>query len=248
MRKVRIGIDVGGTFTDAVALDGENFRIIGQAKVPTTHQAADGVAEGIVQVLTKLLQEQNIAPEEVMFIAHGTTQATNALLEGDVAKVAVLALGSGLLTDAIAKQSKLAPLELAPGKYLTMQHAYFDLQEKDILLKIENTLQQFKAQGAAVVVITEAFGVDHGDNEDLVAALAGKLGLLATTGHEVSRLYGLQTRTRTAVVNGSLIPKMLETARMTQSCVEKAGIAAPLMIMRCDGGVMTAKDMETRPI
>ena len=88
--KVRIGIDVGGTFTDAVVIDNDTFELIGSAKIPTTHEAKEGVAAGIIQVLHKAMEECNVKPEDVVFIAHGTTQATNALLEGDVAKVGIL--------------------------------------------------------------------------------------------------------------------------------------------------------------
>lgn len=94
--KVRIGIDVGGTFTDAVAINDETYELIGSVKLPTTHEAKEGVAAGIVQVLSKIMEEYNIKPEDVTFIAHGTTQATNALLEGDVAKVGIVTIGSGI--------------------------------------------------------------------------------------------------------------------------------------------------------
>ena len=94
--KVRIGIDVGGTFTDAVVIDNETFELVGSAKIPTTHEAKEGVAAGIIQVLHKAMEECHVKPEDVVFIAHGTTQATNALLEGDVAKVGIVTLGSGI--------------------------------------------------------------------------------------------------------------------------------------------------------
>jgi len=103
-------------------------------------------------------------------------------------------------------------------------------------------------EGVGVWVISEAFGVDDHTNEDRVAECLRQRGMLVTTGHDASRLYGLLARTRTAAVNGSLIPRMLETARMTRGCVAEAGIRSPLMIMRCDGGVMTTGEMETRPI
>ena len=51
MRRIRIGIDVGGTFTDAVAIDNETGEIIAREKLPTTHASGEGVAEGIITVL-----------------------------------------------------------------------------------------------------------------------------------------------------------------------------------------------------
>ena len=60
--KVRIGIDVGGTFTDAAVIDNETYELIGSEKVPTTHSAATGVAAGIVEVLQAVMQRYNISP------------------------------------------------------------------------------------------------------------------------------------------------------------------------------------------
>ena len=82
-RLVRMGIDVGGTHTKAVAIDNATHEIIGKSSVKTTHDDRYGVAAGVVKAFQNCLRENDIAPEEVIFVAHSTTQATNALLEGE---------------------------------------------------------------------------------------------------------------------------------------------------------------------
>ncbi|WP_246168583.1 hydantoinase/oxoprolinase family protein [Paenibacillus antarcticus] len=246
-RKVRVGIDVGGTFTDAAVIDNETYEVITKMKIPTTHHDEDGVAKGIVQILNQILESQGILPDDVTFIAHGTTQATNALLEGDVARVGIIGMGSGL--DGISARSESNPgnIELAPGKYLKTYHTYLDsknLKEEDIAAAIDDLAKQ----GAEVIVASEAYSVDDPTNELRVVEIAHKKGIYATGGHEISQLYGLKTRTRTAVVNASLIPKMMETANMTEKSVKNANIKSPLMIMRCDGGVMSIDEVRKRPI
>ena len=95
-RRIRVGIDVGGTFTDVVAVDAATRELLAVVKVPTTHDAPDGVAAGIVAGIARLLADAAIDARDVAFIAHSTTQATNALLEGDLARVGVIGLLDGL--------------------------------------------------------------------------------------------------------------------------------------------------------
>lgn len=249
MRQVRIGIDVGGTFTDAVAIDNSTYEIIAKEKIPTTHNSKEGVAEGIITVLQNILRKNGIAPEEVVFIAHGTTQATNALLEGDVATTGILSMGSGLEAARAKSVSDIGNIPLALGKELKTFFEFVETADAESsAAEIENAINTLRKKGAEVIVATEAYGVDDPTNEKFIIKTARDKGLYATGGHEVSKLYGLKVRTRTAVVNGSLIPRMMETADMTESCVKRSGIPSSLMIMRCDGGVMTIDEVRRRPI
>lgn len=240
----RIGIDVGGTFTHTVAIDAQTLSIVHRVKVPTTHRAPEGVARGIVDSLLLLLQEGKIDPHEVGLIAYSTTQATNALLEGDVAAVGVLGMGRGALAE---RGTCIGKLELAPGRFLKTHHRFLDTRKysRDAVKK---ALEELRAEGAEAFAISEAFSVDDPSREQEALAIAQELGLLATAGSDISRLYGLKARTRTAVINASMLPKMLESAEMTERSVREAGIQAPLMVMRSDGGVMSIDEMRRRPI
>ena len=246
--KVRIGIDVGGTFTDAVAIDNDTYEVIGVVKTPTTHDAKEGVAAGIIQVLHKVMEQCHIAPEDVVFIAHGTTQATNALLEGDVAKVGVITLGQGLQGAKSKGDTTIGDIELAPGKFLRSENSYVDTSAADLDGAIRQTLEELKNRGCTSFVAAEAFSVDDPAKENRTVELCREASLPGTATNDISKLYGLKIRTRTAVVNASIMPKMLEAATMTDESIKAANIESPLMVMRCDGGVMTVDEVRNRPI
>lgn len=247
-RLVRIGIDVGGTFTKAVLLDNDTHEIIGQAVVPTTHTAEAGVAAGVIEAFRRALDSARITAAEVVFIAHSTTQATNALLEGDVAPVGVIGMGRGAVESRLARsQTVIGDIELSAGRLITSTHAFLRSDELGAGA-VRAAVEGLRAQGARVIVASDAFSVDDPRAEEQVMAAAGELGLPATGGHEISKLYGLTIRTRTAVINASILPKMVETAELTHESVRAAGIAAPLMIMRGDGGVMDLTEVQKRPV
>jgi N-methylhydantoinase A len=232
---VRIGIDVGGTFTDVVAIDAATRALVAAVKVPTTHRHPDGVAAGIVAGLERLLREHAIAPESIAFIAHSTTQATNALLEGDVAKVGVATFG-GPLARAFAH---FKPFAIAEGVHFAP--LWFDGERP-------GALAAAVAAGVEALAVSEAFAVDRPQHEAALVAAARERGLAATSGAEVSTQYGLRARTRTAALNAAILPRMLRTSRVTARAVADARIPAPLMIMRSDGGVMDVAEVERRPI
>jgi len=242
----RIGIDVGGTFTKAVLIDNTTLEIVDRYAVPTTHADERGVAKGVVDVFHAVLDRSAVDPKDVVFIAHSTTQATNALLEGDVAPVGVIGIAGGAAADLARERSRIGAIELAPGHILTPGHRFIaaeTLDEQAALAAVDELL----GEGTRVVVATSAFAVDDNAGEELVRRAAASRGLPVTCGHEMSKLYGLAARTRTAVVNASILPRMLDTAAMTEASVREAGIEAPLMIMRGDGGVMGIHEMRRRP-
>lgn len=249
-RKVRMGIDVGGTYTKCVAMDNETHEIIGKNEVKTTHDAAEGVARGVVQSFENCMRENNISPDDVVFVAHSTTQATNAFIEGDVANVGVVGVaGSGLEGFLAKRQLNLKDiiLDAKTGKKIPVCNEYI-CKKKLNKQTVQNAINSLKAKNCDVLVASMAFGVDCQDEEKMIYDEAAQLGLPVTMGSEITKLYGLTRRTRTAAINASILPKMVATANATETSVRNAGVKVPLMIMRGDGGVMEISEMRKRPI
>jgi len=251
MRRIKIGIDVGGTFTHAVAIDVDSLEIVAKSCVPTTHFAKEGVALGVIQAMNKILSDGNIDPDDVILIAHSTTQATNALLEGDVAKVGVIGMGTGIDMIRAKGETNVGKIPLGNGKFIETFHTFIDskiFETEKLEEEVNRAVKQLISNGAEVFVVSEAFGVDDPSREERVVEIIKDMGKVATPASMISKLYGLRVRTRTAVVNACMLPKMIETAEITSYAVKNAGIKAPLMIMRSDGGIMTAEEMKRRPI
>ncbi len=241
---LRVGIDVGGTFTDVVVLDAATRAIVARVKVPTTHDAPEGVAAGIVSGIAAALAAPGVDAANVAFIAHSTTQATNALLEGDVARVGIVGLHGPFGWFARA-QERVPPIRLAENALLAPAIAYARSGDAEGIARAVDALL---AGGAEAIVASEAFGVDRPAGERAVVTLAAQRGALGTAGHEVATTYGLRARTRTAALNAAILPRMVRTSQMTARATAQAGIAAPLMIMRSDGGVMDVAEVARRPI
>ena len=249
-RKIRVGIDVGGTHTKAVAIDNATHEIVGIGSVKTTHDDKLGVSAGVIEAFRKCLNENNISPDDVIFIAHSTTQATNALLEGDVAETGIIGMGKGGLEGFLAKrQSNIADIQLDDSGVhkIKTHHRYVKLKDYS-RERVEATIDELQKDGATVLVASEVFGVDNNKEELEVKAIGKERGLEVSAASDISKMYGLTRRTRTATINASILPKMFETADSTESSVKNAGINVPLMIMRGDGGVMDIDEMRKRPV
>ena len=242
---LRVGVDVGGTFTKAVAIDSATGELVARCVVPTTHDAAAGVAEGIVACVASVAAEVGAA--NIDLVTHSTTQAVNALLEGDVARVGVFGLGRKPDLTKVRRRTSLAGVELSPGTPLPSSPVFFDVTDGLSGADVDRELKRLIAEGIGAVSVAEAFSPDDDRNEQTVVQIAREAGLPACASTELSGLYGLELRAVTAALNASILPIAVRTARYVEQGVRDAGIAAAVMVMRGDGGATNLAGFREAP-
>jgi N-methylhydantoinase A len=247
MRPIRIGVDVGGTFTKAVAVETGPLLLLAQAAVPTSHEAPDGVAEGVADALCDLLAGLGEARDRVALVAFSTTQAMNALLEGDVGRVGVLGIGAAPDLRAARKRTRVGAVALAPGHALETEHAFVDATRGVDTRQLDAALETLAAAGCAAVAISGALAVDEPEHELLAARCAQVRGLPACVGHDLTGAYGLEMRTVSAAVNASILPVVQRTASVVEQALAEAGLNVPLLVLRGDGGAMSVDAFRRRP-
>jgi N-methylhydantoinase A/oxoprolinase/acetone carboxylase beta subunit len=246
---VRIGVDVGGTFTKAVACDAATLAVVARAIVPTTHDHREGVAGGVASAIDEVAERvaaAGIGP--ITSVSHSTTQAVNALLEGDTARVGVLALGRRPDLARVRRRTQVGNIGLAPGRRLETVSRVLDVTDGLVPADLETAIVALRHDGAQAIAVSEAFAVDDTANESLALDVAARLGIPACAGHELTGLYGLELRTVTAALNAGILPRALETADVVERAVERAAPGAPLLVMRGDGGAADLRAMRRHPL
>ena len=245
MSALRVGIDVGGTFTKAVAVCPATRELRAHAAVPTTHTHEHGVAQGVADALRSLLDR--VDRDAIELVAFSTTQAMNALLEGDVPRVGVVGLGEAPDLRRARKRTRVGTIGLAPERKLETSHVFLDATLGLEQRTLDEALLALARAGCRAVAVSAAFAVDDPAKERLVCERAAACGLAVCAGHELSGAYGLETRTVSAAVNASILPVVERTTALVASALADAGLDAPLLVLRGDGGAMSVHEFARRP-
>jgi N-methylhydantoinase A/oxoprolinase/acetone carboxylase beta subunit len=247
MSRIRVGVDVGGTFTKAVAVTVAPIELRARAVVPTTHGAEAGVAEGIAEALRRLFAELGPDRDRLELVAFSTTQAMNALLEGDVSRVGVVGIGRAPELRRARKRTQIGDVKLAPKRVLHTEHAFLDATRGLDPGAVDGALSRLAAAGCSSLAVSGAFAVDAPEHEILVADRARDRGMHVCAGHELTGAYGLETRTISAAINASILPLVDRTAALVEGVLADAGADVPLLVLRGDGGAMSVEAFRRAP-
>ena len=241
---VFLGVDTGGTYTDAVVLDEACTRVLASAKALTSR---GDLALGIGRAVDRAVAEAGVAATDVVMVALSTTLATNALVEGQGGRVALIFIGfadSDLARGGLIEALRGDPVVRIAGGH---SHAGSEAEPLDLArLAVEVALLGPEVSGFAVAA---SFGVRNPAHEvaarDLIRRLTGRP---VTCAHELSARLNGPKRALTAVLNARLIGMIDRLVSGCEAHLRAVGIAAPLMVVRGDGALISASMARERPI
>jgi N-methylhydantoinase A len=205
------------------------------------------VAEGVAAALRRLLDDLGADRDRVELVAYSTTQAMNALLEGDVPLVGVVGIGADPELRLARKRTRVGDLKLAPGRVLRTSHAFLDATRGLDLAAVDAALERLQAEGCPTIAVSGAFAVDAPEHERTVVERARARGMTACAGHELTGAYGLETRTVSAAINASILPLVERTATVVERVLQAADVDVPLLVLRGDGGAMSLDAFRQAP-
>jgi N-methylhydantoinase A/oxoprolinase/acetone carboxylase beta subunit len=244
---IALGIDTGGTYTDAALVEYESGRVLARAKAPTTRH---GLAIGIRQAMERVLAVGEAGAAErtadVCLVSLSTTLATNAIVEDQGAPVAVLLIGYGAL---------LADVDLVhhlgTRRYALIAGGHHADGEEAAPLDLDAARAFITAHASHVAgfAVSGYFGTRNPAHELAVKALAEELtGLPVTCGHELTHRLDALRRATTVALNARLIPLLCDLIAAVEGAMAARGIHAPLMVVKGDGSLMRAEVARERPI
>lgn len=258
----RLGVDVGGTFTDLLLInetDGETWT----AKVPSTPQDS---SIGVLNGVSRICDESGVNPEEIELVMHGTTVATNAVLTGRGAKVGLVTTQGYEHTLQVArsfcpgglggwvsfvKKPLLAPLELTIGAAERMGADGELVRELDTAA-LRTDLQALHAKGgieALTICFVNAYL--NGEHERQAAEIAGEIFTdvpISISSDVVPEMQEYE-RTETTVVNSYVRPEVSKYVENLQNSLqERLGEGTQLSILRSDGGLASGRAAAESPV
>lgn len=242
--ELMVGIDTGGTYTDAVLVTDEEVpRIVGSAKALTTHHdLAIGVGEAMA-VITEAIDTTKIT-----LVAVSTTLATNAIVEGRGGDVCLITMGFSA-TD--LDRSGL-PDAIGDGAVLTTPGGHNSHGDELVPIDLDDLDRQLDAlaiERFSGFAVASQFAVRNARHEEEVRAhLRQRFGLGVTCSHELTAQLNGPKRAVTAVLNARLIGLIGELVEATKVSMTSCTIEAPLMVVRGDGNLISAELAAERPI
>jgi len=253
----RLGVDVGGTFTDLVLVAPD-----GRALTRKVLSSSANYAEAIIEGAAALLAEAKLEPGAVAEIIHGTTVATNAILERRGARTGLLTTAGfrDLLEIGRLRLARLYDLDFERSAPLVPRRWRLEVGERmshagEVIAPLDTTsasvaIDRLLAEGVESIAVCFLHSYANATHEQAVGALVRERapGVALTLSCEILPEMREFERTSTTVTNAYVMPVMARYLQSLERELVRLGLAAPLLVMQSNGGVMTAEAGRRRPV
>ena len=257
MKSYRIGVDIGGTFTDIVLLD-DGGNVISKKVSSSVENYALAIVEGLESVFA----EHGVGPNEVTEVMHGTTVASNAILELDGARVGLVTSKGfrDVLELRTLRMPRLYDLTWEKPPPLVERYLRMVVNERvnaagevvrplarDDAARAVRRLLDEKVEAIAICLVNSYANPVH---ERLVAEVVAELApdLPCCTSFDVLPEIKEYERTSTTVVNTYVLPIVERYLNTLREGLDTRGVGAPLLIMQSNGGLTPAAEAAVRPV
>ena len=248
--RYRLGVDTGGTFTDLCILDESSGNLF-VTKIPST---PFNPAVAVISGIEKLLEREGIPPERVQFLIHGTTVATNALLEHKGAKTALITTEGFEDVLHIGRQSRpdlydfrvIRPKPIVPGhlrygvseRILYTGKVFRPLDESEVA----GIIKEIRGQGVQSIGVSLIHSYANPIHEQKIKSTISRIfpDAYVTISSEVLPEFREYERTSTICINAFVMPKVNDYVADLEKSLKGLNIASDLYIMQSNGGVITA--------
>ena len=239
-----LGVDTGGTYTDAVIVDDAADRVIGSAKSLTTR---GDLAEGIGRAVDAALAGAGVAAGQVALVSLSTTLATNALVEGQGGRVALIFIGFD--AGDLERGGLIEALKGDPVVQVAGGHSHAGTEAAPLDLAALEPVVAGLADQVMGFAVAARFATRNAAHEVAVRDLIRRVtGRPVTCSHELSAQLNGPKRALTAVLNARLIGMIDRLVAACERHLAAVGITAPLMVVRGDGALISAAMVRMRPI
>jgi N-methylhydantoinase A len=267
--RFRIGVDIGGTFTDCVVVDAEGERTV--SKALTTYES---LSDGVLAALEVAAAELGIERSELLagteMLVHGTTVATNAVLtRGGVRTGLITTRGhedaliigkvfskrAGLAERDIQHSSRLEkPEPIVPPELIRGVSERVDV-DGDVVVALNEeeataAIDELAAAGVEAIAVSFLWSFVNPDHERRVAELIAERapGVFVSLSSEIAPLLGEYERTSTTALNAYVGPRVASYLAGLEARLQESGLSGPMLVMQAGGGLTSVEDASARPI
>ncbi len=258
MSRYRLGIDIGGTFTDATLMD-ESTGEIRIAKVLTTPRDP---SVGFMTVATEILRGASVSASDVGFLVHATTVATNAIIENKTARTAFITTAGFEDMMEIARQMRPSLYDLLFEKPPTLVPRYLcygirerldyegnvlEALDETAVLKVAEDLKERAIEAIAVCYLHSYINPTH-ERRTLELLRQVLPTTIISISADVAPEFREYFRATTTIINASIRPMVSHYLESIEQQIDAEGVAGELLIMQSNGGVYTSAAARERPV